>query len=153
MTFHCSLGNPNDGTEKKLLEWAAEKLGIPSWTTDSQAIGVIETETGAIAAVAVYNGFTGSMCSIHLVSDGKRRWLSGRTAFGILGYPFNVLDLERLSGYIAASRTDALILALRMGFQFEGRLREAFQGEDVIVLGLLRKDAGKWLNWREGDDG
>lgn len=153
MTFYCSMGNPADGSKAEILGWAAERLGITAWTEDSVAIGVVDSGDGKLVAAAIYNAFHGTECSIHLVSDGRRRWLTERTMFGILGWPFNVLGLTRLSGYIAATRTDALILALRVGFRFEGCLRKAFRNEDVVVMGLLREEAEKWLNWSKGNDG
>jgi RimJ/RimL family protein N-acetyltransferase len=54
-------------------------------------------------------------------------------------YPFVQLGCNRVTGYVPASNADALRFDLNLGFKIEGRMREAIEtGEDVLVLGMLR---------------
>lgn len=122
----------------ELLEWAAARYDDNAIDSDTHAIGV-EVD-GLIEAVAMYNCFTDISCNIHVVSDGGKRWASRTFLREAFGYPFIQLGLNRLTALVPAKNTDALTLDLRLGFQVEGRMAEATDNDDLVVLGMLRRN-------------
>lgn len=122
----------------ELLEWAAARYDDNAIDSDTHAIGV-EVD-GLIQAVAMYNCFTDISCNIHVVSDGGRRWASRTFLREAFAYPFVQVGLKRLTALVPAKNTDALTLDLRLGFQVEGRMAEATDNDDLVVLGMLRRN-------------
>lgn len=124
--------------KQELLDWAAARYDDNAIDGDTSAIGV--EEDGRIMAVAMYNAFTSMSCNIHVVSDGGKRWASRTFLREAFHYPFVQLGLTRLTALVPARNTDALTLDLRLGFQMEGRMAEATDNDDLVVLGMLRRN-------------
>lgn len=122
----------------ELLDWAAARYDDNAIDSDTHAIGV-EVD-GVIQAVAMYNSFTDMSCNIHIVSNGGKRWASRTFLHEAFKYPFIQLGLTRLTALVPARNTDALTLDLRLGFQMEGRMAEATDNDDLVVLGMLRRN-------------
>jgi L-amino acid N-acyltransferase YncA len=122
----------------ELLDWAAARYDDNAIDSDTHAIG-IEVD-GVVQAVAMYNCFTDISCNIHVVSDGGKRWASRTFLREAFAYPFVQVGLKRLTALVPAKNTDALTLDLRLGFQVEGRMAEATDNDDLVVLGMLRRN-------------
>jgi len=122
----------------ELLDWAAARYDDNAIDSDTHAIGV-EVD-GVIQAVAMYNCFTDIGSNIHVVSDGGKRWASRTFLREAFAYPFIQLGLKRLTALVPAKNTNALTLDLRLGFQVEGRMAEATDNDDLVVLGMLRRN-------------
>lgn len=123
---------------ERLVQWAADTIGIGNFRPDAQAIGMVED--GQIRAVTVYDCFSTSDMSMHCASDGTRRWLTREFLVRCFAYPFIQCDLNRVTGLIPANYTAALRFNRHLGFVQEGRCREAHgDGQDIIVMGMLRR--------------
>ena len=82
---------------------------------------------------------------MHIAAVPGRRWMTRDFLRVAFRYPFWQLGCRRVTGYVPASNADALRFDLHLGFVQEGRMREALpDGEDVIVLGMLRNEC-RWL--------
>lgn len=127
-----------------LLAWAAEKMGSPNmqWAPDTATIGVARGD--AVCAVAAYNIFSGSGCCAHIATDGSRTWASRGILAALFAYPFIQCGLDRITLPISRKNIRSQILALKLGFSFEGRLARNHDGEDEILLGMLREEC-PWL--------
>lgn len=134
---------------ERLKEWASAHYPDASVDGDTHSIG-LEID-GSLVVVCLYNGFTNHDCAMHVVSDGSRRWCSRGFLAAAFAYPFQQLNLSRVTAYVPARNTDALILDLKLGFVPEGIKREAMGDDDLVVLGMLRRDC-KWLP-KEVEDG
>lgn len=124
-----------------LLRWAAVMLGQNGWTADAVPIGLVEEGTGRIVAVAVFNMAHDDTIWLHLATDNAKRW--ARHIGPVLAYGFS--RAGRIVGRIAAGNVAAQILALKAGFEFEGRERMALGGRDVVVFSMLRANCS-WLD-------
>lgn len=132
-----------------LLRWAAERIGLPDgWVADSQAMGVLERETGRIAAVGVLNMFHDQGAWIHIASDRSKRWASTEILAGMFAYPFLHLRLRRVTARIAADNAEALAFALKLGFRVEGVERRGFFNRDVCLFGMLAEEC-IWIQTKE----
>lgn len=125
-----------------LLDWAADRImpGL-NWEPGTKAIGVLE---GGIRAVAAFNMFYDGSCSAHIATDGSRAWANRGVLRAWFEYPFQQCNLSRMTAPIAADNIAAQILALKMGFSFDGRQRAGFLGKDVVLLGMLRSEC-RWI--------
>lgn len=124
-------------------EWARERIPhVPSWGEWFETIGL--ERDGELVAVVVYNFFSGADIAMHIAAVPGRRWMTRGLLRAAFRYPFVQLEVQRVTGYVPASNAEALRLDRHLGFVEEGRMREALPGgEDVIVLGMLRREC-RW---------
>ena len=92
----------------------------------------------------VYTNYSASNVFASIAVDAP---LTRRFLYAIFYNPFVAWGVRHISCVIEESNAKSIKLCTRMGFQQEGRLREsAVNGEDVIVLGLLRREC-RFLTW------
>lgn len=132
------------GDDARLRAFAAERLDEPamSWPDDTITIG-IETD-GVLSAVALFNLFMGEGCCAHIATTGARDWASRTVLAALFAYPFVQCGLTRITLPIARRNIRSQVLALKLGFSFEGRLRANAEGDDEIIMGMLRTEC-PWL--------
>ena len=105
-----------------------------------------------------YDGRLAGTCGFHCLSEYHRRaeigydlnrdyWGRGimtEALKGIIGYAFDVSELNRIEAYVEPPNTASRKLLERIGFTYEGTLRqhEMCRGEiiDIVILSLLRDD-------------
>ncbi len=106
---------------------------------DMRCIGL--RRDGDLVAAAVYEGFNGRNMWVHLAGVPGGRWMTREFLRAGFAYPFLVCGVQRLSGYVNASNTEARRLNEHFGYQEEARLKGAAPGgEDVILYVMWRKD-------------
>lgn len=104
-----------------------------------RAIGL--RRDGVLVAGAIYEGFNGRNMWVHLAGLPGRAWLNRDFLRAGFHYPFITCGVERLSGYVNASNTQARRFDEHVGFQEEARLKGAApDGGDVILYVMWRKD-------------
>lgn len=127
---------------ERLKGWALERYPNAVSHGDIHSMG-LEID-GELAVVVLFNDFSPWNCSMHVVSDGSRRWCSRGFLAAAFAYPFRQLGVHRVTAYVPAKNIDAVVLDTKLGFRFEGRMVEALGDDDLIVLGMLRRDC-TWL--------
>lgn len=96
---------------------------------------------GSIVAGAVYEGFNGVNMWVHLAGLPGRSWLNREFLHAGFRYPFIQCGVQRLSGYVNASNTDARRFDEHVGFREEARLQGAApDGGDVIIYVMRKED-------------
>lgn len=126
-----------DDTER-LLAWACERIGIGSFRSDAQAIGIEKDDQ--LAAVVIYDTFSSTDCFMHVASDGSRNWLTRTFLKHAFAYPFITCNLPRVSSPIAESNQAALKFNMGLGFVQEGyHPMAAHDGGAILSMGLLRR--------------
>lgn len=123
--------------QNALLEWAQHRIGV-RFRPDAKAIGRVAG--GQIRGVVVYDNFSECDCSIHIASDGTRRWLTRSFLAEAFHYPFIQLGLRRLTGLVPAKNKAALRFDRRLGFKYEGLARCAMPDDDIVMLGMTRAE-------------
>jgi RimJ/RimL family protein N-acetyltransferase len=127
---------------ERLKDWAVEHYPDAAVDGDTHSIGM-EID-GQLVVVTLYNNFTPHMCNMHVVSDGGRRWCTRGFLAAAFAYPFHQLGLNRVTALVPAKNKAALKLDMWLGFKPEGTMAEAMGDDDLIVLGMLRRDC-IWL--------
>lgn len=121
----------------ELIPWAEKIIGFNS-RPDAQAIGWIEGDN--LRCVAIWDGFSDVDCNIHIASDGKPHWLKRPFLYAAFAHPFVQWDMRRVTGLVPSKNAAALKFDLSLGFKREGLLREACPDDDIVLLGMLRKE-------------
>ena len=113
-----------------------------------RAIGL--RRDGELVAGAVYEGFNGRNIWVHLAGLPGRCWLNRKFLQAGFHYPFVTCGVERLSGYVNESNTDARRFDEHVGFKEEARLKGAApDGGDVILYVMWRQDC-RYLGAQHG---
>lgn len=137
-----SLAYDNDAAH---MAWASERLGRAgmSWPADTVTIGVVKGDETVCAVL--FNLFLEKTCCAHIVSDRSRAWATRGILAAFFAYPFVQCGLNRITLPAPSSKKDAIVFAVRLGFEFEGRLANVYEnGDDEILLGMQR-DKCPWL--------
>jgi len=93
------------------------------------------------AIVCFYN-YTSD--DIELAIVGNRGWANRKFITQVFCYTYYQLECRRCTVRVAASNLKSLKLVTKLGFKAEGVLREALNGEDCIILGMLKNEC-KWI--------
>lgn len=125
------------GDEKRLLPWAAERIGIAQFRRDAYSIGV--ERDGELLAVIVYDTFSDCECHMHVASDGSANWLTRGALAGIFSYPFVQLGFRRVTSLIGNKNKLSMRFCQHLGFEQEGYCKNAMEDDDVVVMGLLQE--------------
>lgn len=97
---------------------------------------------GQAVAVFGFDSWTGEDCEVSMAA------MPGGVTRGLLRlvaqYSFEMLGCKRITCRVKASNGRMVELMHRLGFTLEGRLREAVDGVDVLVFGMLKREC-KWV--------
>ena len=121
------------------IAWAAGRIGIGAFRSDARGIARVNRD-GSLAAVVVFDTFSSCDCNMHIASDGTRRWLTRDLLMEAFAYPFIQLGLRRVTLVVTSKNAAALEFGRKLGFEVEGVCREAMPDDDVVILGLLRRN-------------
>lgn len=124
------------GQNHRFVYWAEDVIGL-EFRSDAESIGLAD-EAGKIRAAVVFDNFSKCDVNMHVASDGSRAWLNREYIVRCFAYPFVQLGMRRVTGLVPANNADALRFDLRLGFEIEGRLRDALPDQDIILLGMTR---------------
>ena len=126
------------GETERLMAWAGPANDAGEIPADTVAIGL--EIGGELVGVVYYNDFTTANCNMHVVSSRRGKWLTRGFLAAAFAYPFVQLKLRRVTGLVKSRNFEAMTMNLRLGFQVEGRMIEAAEDDDVVVLGMLRRN-------------
>lgn len=125
------------GNEDLLLPWAQERIGVV-FRRDAYTIGL--EKDGEIVAVVVYDSFSDWDCNMHIASDGTSAWMNKALLLSAFAYPFTQLRLNRMTALVPSKNAAALRFDEHIGFVREGYHPKGCKDDDLISLGLLRKN-------------
>lgn len=109
----------------------------------SRAIGVIDAQ-GVLVAGVVYHGYDPWCKSIELsFAADTRKWLTRNLIRELMGYPFDTIGVNRVTGVTPKRAKAARVFLDKFGFKREGVARSGFGEDDAIISGLLAKE------WRQ----
>lgn len=121
-----------------IIAWAAKIIGVNSFMSDACAFGV--RRRGKLVAAVIYDCFSECDCNIHVASDGGRYWLTRKVLIAAFGYPFIERNMRRVTALVPAKKTHAIRFDKHLGFKFEGFCPDAMPDDDIVVLGMTRKE-------------
>lgn len=133
--------------QDKLLRWAAVRCndGGADWNPGSEAMGVVDEQTGKIRAVMVLNGFIEDFASVHFASDGGKSWASRPILAGLFGYLFVFKKLNRVISITDSTNVLVLKLWIALGFRIEGQIRKSQDGQKQSTIATMFASECRWI--------
>ena len=131
------------GQDEAVGVFASQKLGIsivPPYTS----MGIVDDADELIGAI-VYNHYNKFDIEISFYGPGTMHRRFIRAAFA---YPFEQLNVLRLTAKTKRSNKTMCKLLPRLGFVFEATLKNHFgptRGDDAILYRMSRAEAAKWI--------
>lgn len=123
---------------ERVARFVAGRVGEEEFNNFS-AIGL--EKDGELVAGVVYENHNGPNVMMHVASDGSRQWMTPAYLSACFRYPFLQLQCTRVTGLVRADNVEAQKFDEALGFEREGKLREAASdGCDLYVYGMLKRD-------------
>lgn len=97
-----------------------------------------EVDGEIIAAVFFTLGYSEQDIEMHVVAKPGSRWMTSDFARCVFRYPFIQLNMRRVSASAALKPFRRILKVL--GFREEGIKRQAVDGQDVAMFGMLREE-------------
>ena len=122
-----------------VIQWVHSQLGSSAPATDATGVGWMRS--GEIIAGASFNNWNGANIYMHIAA---KRFVPTFVA-AIMDYPFRQLECRRVTGMITEKNVQSRRFAEHLGARIEGVMQDAAINDNIVVYGLLRKDALRWL--------
>lgn len=129
-------------TGKGVAEWVGAVIGNQFNLNSCEGIGW--ARGGEIIMGAAFTDFNGASINMHIALVKGERFTPTFVA-AMLDYPFNQAGVKRITGLINENNRASRRFAEHLGAVQEGILRDAAQNGNLVVYGLLKADAQKWL--------
>lgn len=149
--------------QKKHLEAAKRLTGSEGFLEDARAVAIYrdghQGDAKHLAAVAVFEAFRGGRAELHFgAEDGhplSREWIVAMVTIAFHPKTFN---LSRLIARVPDWNVSAMVILLKLGFEFEYRDRASTAGNDDGIVFSISRDkineqatAGPTLDTHAGD--
>lgn len=128
----------------RISRWVCDKAGGTPTELDTG----IAIECGGILVAGIrFDGYTGSSIAMHSRVDNPRKitreWLRQ-----IFDYPFNQLNVKRVTGLVCSDNIKAQKTNEHLGWKRETVLADYFPSGDGIVY-IMRKEDCRWLKGKQ----
>jgi RimJ/RimL family protein N-acetyltransferase len=129
-----------------IARFVADRIGMESISAfgDYKALGWFDGER--LVSGAVYCDFNGKNVWAHLATDVP---LTREFLFAGWDFPFRVMGVDRVTGWVEANNEKALALNFKLGYAIEATLKGAARDGGDVHLMVMWKDKCRWL--RLGD--
>lgn len=131
------------------LAWAASVVRAEDWPWGDDACCLAIQSGEKLRAVIVFDHFTKTSCCAHIATDGTRSWATRGMLFGMFSLPFLSANVRCVTLPIAERNIPAQILALKLGFKWEGRRFGALRDDNQLIFGM-QKDDCIWIREEQG---
>lgn len=113
----------------------------PHFPSRDDRRGIAQVEDGKITVAVIFDEINAHNLNIHIDSEPSAS-ISRKLIREMMRYCFVQQFLTRITAEIAQSNRKALMLAQRIGFEFETKkAKAADDGDDVVILVLWREKA------------
>lgn len=130
------------GAKEQVLAWVISHVPDIEWTLQPyEAIGF--ADNGQLYGGVVYGNYRGH--DIEMMAAGEKGWVRPLNIRATFHYPFIELGCRRITAVASRRNKKARKFIERVGFKFEGIMRQArADGQDAFVFGMLR-DECRWI--------
>lgn len=132
-----------EGADEYIARWMQKTL-LDLNLQKYVALGIMDDDK-IIAGIAYHNfmkNYNNIEISMVAVSP---KWATKNIIKTLLAYPFEQLGCQRITTCTPAKNIRAIRFNLGIGFKHEGTIRRGCGEDDMIICGMLRKEAQKWL--------
>lgn len=128
------------GFDEPIARWVAERIPGCDGFGLCTAIGVSDSRGNLVAGV-VFHDWQPTYGNIQVSFAADRAdWLTPNLLRGILSYPFDQLQCNRITSLTPKKNRRARQFLTKFGFRHEGTIRSGFGADDAIISGLMRTE-------------
>ena len=120
-------------------EWVARHINGVYHPESSRAIGL--ARGGVLVAGVIYENWNHRSIVCHIAVEGQ---MTPGYIAAIFDYPFNVCQVEKIIVPVGSENAESIRLVEHMGFEEEGRIKDAHPEGDIVLYTLAR-DACRFL--------
>ena len=127
----------------EVVDWVAKRTHEHGrFGTD---IGIGWARGGELVAGVAYADWNGPNVVCHIASDGSRRWATREYLRVIFDYPFNQLNVKRITVCVGQGNADSRRFVQHLGFGLETTLRSAHPSGDLLVYAMFKEQC-QWIS-------
>jgi len=127
---------------KGVVEWIAKRTGeFNCFGTD---IGIGWRRNGEIVAGVAYANWNGVNVECHIASDGSKKWATRGFLRTVFDYPFNQLNVNRITVCVGERNTASRNFVVKLGFTLETTLQAAHPTGNLLIFRMWKKDC-RWI--------
>lgn len=127
------------------IEKISKAVSVPFIKSHHQCIARFEGDE--LCGGVFFTDYNIASIQIHVASF-RRRWIDRELLWITMDYPFNKLKVKKLIGLVRETNKAAIDFDLHLGFKVEARIPDVFEDCGMVVLGLYRSDALRYLEMR-----
>lgn len=134
----------------QMAEWAGKRLGEPleAFGFDRRGFPLFQClgfarENKLLCVVIAYHRSQDNIF-MAFASDSPR-WASKENFAAIGAWAFGQLGVKRITAAVKKNNKRARKFDEGMGFVVEGKIRQAHNGMDIMIYGLLKDEHEQWL--------
>lgn len=116
--------------------WVSAKTGGHWCKGRGTAIGRLKD--GELVAGVLYEDCTGANVVCHIAGDDG--WATKGFLGLIFDFPFNQLNVKRITAPVAANNTKSRLLMDRLGFILEATLAQAIPDSDLLIYRMFKSE-------------
>jgi RimJ/RimL family protein N-acetyltransferase len=128
--------------------WAWKLMGSGQWWGPEGKSALGHIKDGEILWAAVYDHYEkGGSIQVHIAIDDPKV-VTRRAISQVFEYPFNQLGVKKLIGIVNSENIKALAFDLRLGFQIEHVIYDAYDMGDMYIL-TMTPDQCRWIRGKD----
>ena len=144
MTMTNKIRGVNNTDINVLGPWVWKATGATVWTpVGKSAMGYVDSNGNIKWAVVFDNYHEGGSIHIH-TAVADRKYVTRRAIQAVFEYPFIQLGVKKLIGIVNSENAAALSLDLRLGFQIETVIKDAYERGDMYILSMTPEQC-RWI--------
>ena len=124
----------------------SEATTVPFVPTHHQCIARFD-DAGNLLGGVLFTDYNVASIQIHVASF-RHRWIDRELLWITMDYPFNKLGVKKLIGLVRESNKAAIDFDLHLGFTIEARIPDVFPDCGMVILGMYKSDARRYLEMR-----
>lgn len=139
---------PNSTDTNVLGPWAWKVMGNGLWFPEGKtALGFI-TPAGEIRWAVIYDHYEeGGSVQMHIAIDNPK-YVTRQAISDVFEYPFIQLGVNKVIGIVNSENIKALEFDVRLGFEVEAVIADAYNVGDMYILSMTRQQC-RWLRGKD----
>ena len=136
-------------TDENLLgPWAWKLMGSGEWHSQGKtALGEL-ADDGGIKWAAIFDNYEpGGSIHIHIAIDNPKH-VTRQAISAVFEYPFYQLGVKKVLGIVNSENHAALAFDLRLGFQVEHVVKDAYDMGDMYILSMTQEQC-RWIRGKD----
>ena len=138
----------NSSDVEVLGPWAWKLMGNSTWVSEGRtAIGGVDEDGTPLWAVIYDHYEKGGSIQVHIAIDNPKH-VTRRAIEHVFEYPFCQLGVKKVLGIVNSQNHRALTFDLRLGFQIEHIVKDAYDRGDMYILSMTQEQC-RWLRGKD----